>query len=148
MSGCWLWTAGLDTSGYGQFRISGRLRLAHIVAYEAALGPHDQETLDHLCRVEICVNPAHLEPVPNRVNIQRGGHSLKTHCPKGHPYDMRQSNGGRACRQCFIDGKRQHYAKTYEPKRSKDSPQRSGCSLCGGFGHNARTCNPTDRRTT
>jgi hypothetical protein len=32
--GCWLWTASLGSSGYGQFMLNGRPRLAHRLSYE------------------------------------------------------------------------------------------------------------------
>lgn len=73
--GCWLWTASLNTNGYGQINSGGRGRplLAHRVAYELVIGPiPDGLPLDHLCRVHSCVNPAHLEPVTNRENWVRG----------------------------------------------------------------------------
>lgn len=62
-------------------------------------------TLDHLCRVRSCVNPAHLEAVTQRVNTLRGGNAAKTHCKHGHPFDdrntMRHSNPRhRRCREC------------------------------------------------
>ena len=80
-SGCWIWT-GTRTrdGGYGQIRLPGLyapligpMRLAHRVAYELLVGPIPAGlVLDHLCRNRRCVNPAHLEPVTQRVNIQRG----------------------------------------------------------------------------
>ncbi len=48
-------------------------------------------TLDHLCRVRNCVNPAHLEPVTHRENTLRGDgvtaiNARKTSCHRGHPF--------------------------------------------------------------
>lgn len=73
-SPCWIWKGHLDKNGYG--RISYRKcssKLAHIAMYEQSIGlvPEGRE-LDHLCRVRSCINPNHLEPVSNAVNVQRG----------------------------------------------------------------------------
>jgi hypothetical protein len=72
-SGCWLWTGGKDTTGYGRKSVKGRLQPAHRVFYEAARGPIPSGlVLDHLCRVKLCVNPDHLEPVKQVTNVRRG----------------------------------------------------------------------------
>jgi len=46
---------------------------AHVAAYRRSRGllPSWHE-LDHLCRNPRCINPAHLDPVPHAVNVQRG----------------------------------------------------------------------------
>lgn len=73
-SACWVWLLSIRPDGYGQYRLDGRPRLAHRIAYERANGViPDGLELDHLCRVRACVNPDHLEPVTNRENTRRGG---------------------------------------------------------------------------
>jgi hypothetical protein len=37
--GCWLWTRGTFTTGYGTIKVDGRMRLAHRVSYETFCGP-------------------------------------------------------------------------------------------------------------
>jgi HNH endonuclease len=72
---CWIWTAGVDGHGYGQFGLkkSTKAVRAHRYSFEAIVGPIDAGLdLDHLCRVPLCVNPAHLEPVPRVTNVNRG----------------------------------------------------------------------------
>ena len=61
-SGCWLWIGPLHRNGYGHLaRIEHGDRLAHRVVYESERGPIPLGlTLDHLCRVRSCVNPAQL----------------------------------------------------------------------------------------
>lgn len=60
--GCLLWAAYVKASGYGSFKLAGRMRQAHQVAYQLAYGPIPTGLdIDHLCRVRHCVNPAHLE---------------------------------------------------------------------------------------
>lgn len=113
-SGCWLWTGTWDSNGYGLLTAQrDRSRLAHRNSYEYHVGPIPEGLqLDHLCRVHCCVNPAHLEPVTGKVNVQRGlvptlsraRAALVTHCPKGHEYTkentaLRKARPG--CRRCM-----------------------------------------------
>ncbi len=108
-NGCIIWMAS-PCEIYGRFWDKDRWGLAHRFSFESFIGPiPDGLTLDHLCRNPRCVNPLHLEPVTNRVNILRGTsfvaiHARKTHCIRGHAltednvYHAR--NGGRYCRKC------------------------------------------------
>ncbi len=92
-SGCWLWTASLQTGGYGNFIVHKHSIRAHKWSYEYYKGPVPKGLqIDHLCRVRHCVNPDHLEAVPARTNVLRSNspaarNAQKTHCPKGHPYE-------------------------------------------------------------
>jgi hypothetical protein len=107
---CWLWCGYRMPFGHGRFRVDGRKVLAHRFSYEIHVGPIPEGlTLDHLCRVPFCVNPAHLEPVPHRVNVLRGvapaaHNAVKTNCPHGHDYSPENtyidSLGRRVCRIC------------------------------------------------
>ena len=72
-SGCWLWTS--TTNGeYGQFGFSTHTVYAHRVSYQHHVGPMPEGyTIDHLCKVKLCVNPEHLEAVTYRENMRRSG---------------------------------------------------------------------------
>lgn len=136
---CWLWTGSLTHNGYGRMGFRGKVHRAHRLAYELLIGGAipDGLTLDHLCRERRCVNPAHLEAVPLRVNILRGegGAALnvrKTRCPAGHPLDganLRRdgSNRARRCRACkqaresTDDYRTRHAAKARE-RRAREEP--------------------------
>lgn len=89
---CWLWKWSPSGDGYGQIKGS-RIRptqQAHRWSYEYLVGPiPDGMELDHLCRVKICVNPDHLEPVTSSMNVLRGlgGFSLTGRCNSGR-HDM------------------------------------------------------------
>lgn len=82
---CWLWTAA-DTNGYGIFGIGGGANSgAHRVAYALLREPVlPNRHLDHLCRVPLCVNPFHLEPVTSWENARRAWMARlesPPHCP-------------------------------------------------------------------
>lgn len=130
---CWLWTAVLNSAGYGRFHLDGKMRLAHRVAYEGMVGAIPEAAqLDHLCRTRRCVNPSHLEPVTQRENILRGESVVAscaraTHCPQGHPYDdentrVSSTSGWRGCRACSRE----------KHRRKRMTPQPVGeCPDCG-----------------
>lgn len=111
---CWLWTGALDADGYGTFRVDSRKVRAHRFAYELLVGPiANAMVLDHVlargCLHRRCVNPAHLEQVPNVENVARGMspsaiNSRATHCIRDH--ELSGDNlfvtraGKRQCRVC------------------------------------------------
>ena len=106
---CWLWTGSVIPAGYGRFRLGGKTLMAHRVAFELMRGEIPQGLeLDHLCRVPLCVNPAHLEAVPHRINLLRGEtitgkNAQKTHCAAGHEFTVENTylrRRGRGCREC------------------------------------------------
>ena len=115
---CWLWTGAVQSRGYGSVGIGGKTYLAHRVAYERFVGPIPEGlTINHLCGVKRCVNPAHLECVTladNNAHARATGlmgpstlslaNAAKTHCPSGHPYAgdnlYTDPKGQRFCRTC------------------------------------------------
>lgn len=120
-SSCWEWTGAIfKATGYGQLSVKrpdGRWvpDAAHRVSYQLHVGEIAAGmVLDHLCRNRSCVNPEHLEAVPQRINLLRGEHpsavATRTgQCKYGHPYDeantvIRRRNGrvARDCRACIV----------------------------------------------
>lgn len=117
-SGCWLWNAASNWTGYGVFRVeTNRSVMAHRFSYENLVGPiPDGLELDHLCRVRCCCNPKHLEPVTRSENTRRGiaaNNGLRAHhnrrsaaptCVHGHTFTGKnvgfRKDGRRRCREC------------------------------------------------
>lgn len=106
---CWLWHGALHAGGRTGYGWTGS-ELAHRFAYESLHGPiPDSLTLDHLCRVRLCVNPNHLEPVTIAVNTLRGeAPTVVAHrtgvCGRGHRLTGANlyitPNGRQRCRAC------------------------------------------------
>jgi len=57
---CWLWTASVNSCGYGTRWFLGKVRSAHHVSWFLAHGDWPTENLMHSCDTPACVNPAHL----------------------------------------------------------------------------------------
>lgn len=127
-TGCWIWNANRNHSGYGMFKFKGKSRVAHKWIYEFLNGEVKPPLqLDHLCMVKCCVNPSHLEPVTASENIRRAHRAygterkpkvkkeniIKTHCPYGHPYsgdNLRMIGPNhRQCITCHRKAVRQTY---------------------------------------
>lgn len=118
-SGCWAWLGTIERGGYGMFRLSGVSVRAHRYAYELLIADiPDGLVIDHLCRNRACVNPWHMDPVTNEVNVMRGRsfavqNAEATHCPEGHAYAGENltvtARGWRQCRSCRNAASRAYY---------------------------------------
>lgn len=109
---CWLWTGPPSLcGGYGQFHVAPGLQVySHRFAYELLVGPIPEGlVIDHLCRVPLCCNPLHLEPVTNHENIRRGESPAAiavrlNRCIRGHEFTEANtyvtSYGFRQCIAC------------------------------------------------
>jgi hypothetical protein len=110
---CWLWQ-GTMRGPYGQFKIQGKTKSAHVVAWEIdhnELLPPGIYGL-HSCNNPRCVNPQHIYPGTQSENIQTsvklGTHRniRKTHCDHGHElteentYRRANQPNRRECRIC------------------------------------------------
>ena len=104
---CWPWTSTLNSNGYGVLSIHDRQYRAHRVSYDVERGSIPVG-IDHLCRNRACINPDHMEPVPNGENIRRGVspwaiNARRTICKNGHPFspeNTRYDRGKRYCLEC------------------------------------------------
>lgn len=115
-TGCWIWTKALSHNGYASGCYAGKTRRIHRWLYKVVNGDIGDLTLDHLCRVRCCVNPAHLDPVSNKENLLRGIgfgaiNAKKTHCKNGHVYDgvrkrLKDGTTFRFCKICHREWNR------------------------------------------
>lgn len=112
---CWPWLGGLSGQGYGHIARPNETKegYAHRYIFEKTHGtiPKDM-TVDHRCANTLCCNPAHLQLLTLRQNIQRRKPSMKRagyrlqRCP--HRVDgilpdeflYVSPNGSRYCRVC------------------------------------------------
>jgi hypothetical protein len=106
-SGCWEWNGSMNAYGYGTISV-GKNQMAHRFAWEKLKGtiPTGLQ-IDHLCRNRKCVNPDHLEPVEQKLNMARGVcpsaiNAVKKFCKRGHSLDdaLITPKGHRTCRIC------------------------------------------------
>ncbi len=122
MSGCWLWTGGLDTHGYGQMRNErGKVELAHRISYRLHHGDPAGLVVRHRCDTPSCVNPDHLQLgtyADNAQDMVRRGRLVsakrnQTHCVNNHEFTEENtyvtSEGRRQCRTCRRNRARGYY---------------------------------------
>jgi hypothetical protein len=140
--GCWNWPT-TSRDGYGSTNLAGKRWSAHQGFYFILVGnpPRaiDGTTLDHLCRTRACVNPAHLEVVPRKVNILRGisphaKNARKTACVRGHPFageNIEQRPLGRGCLTCKADRRSMWYQRDLLRRYPVPMMTERLCRQCG-----------------
>ena len=112
-SGCWLWLGNIDKAGYGRFAIRRHNIGPHRFSLQIATREEGADLhACHRCDTPSCVNPEHLFWATQSENLLdardkkrlRPHNLLKSHCPRGHPYDDQNTyvykDGRRDCRIC------------------------------------------------
>jgi hypothetical protein len=116
---CWPWRGPVKRGGYGFFTVRDprkRTVYAHRQAYELLVGPIPAGlTIDHLCRVPGCANPAHMEVVTrSENNRRRRGFNQKARCRNGHEFTPANTRidkrGFQVCRACHRDDQQRYLA--------------------------------------
>lgn len=120
---CWTWTGSRSSTGYGNIgegAPSKRVLSAHRLSYEMANGKAPKGlVIDHKCHNRACVNPDHLQAVPQKMNGEnRAG--LNAHNTSGvrgvfwnkmaRKYEARAGHNGKL-----------HYAGLYATKAEAEA---------------------------
>jgi hypothetical protein len=102
---CWIWQLVAPPHGYG--RICRKFGWSsHRFSYENHVGPIPPGLeIDHLCRVRLCCNPDHLEPVTPAENRRRAAASAprtrRAICKRGlHKMTPENTTRSQRCRTC------------------------------------------------
>lgn len=133
-TGCWNWTGGHDTKGYGVMRYKGRAYRVHQISAMLYMR-HDPSSglfVLHRCDNVRCFNPKHLYLGTQLQNVRdiisRGRHwsAVKTACRNGHPYTRettyyRPGTTIRACRLCRNEAGRRRDQKVRESREIRMS---------------------------
>jgi hypothetical protein len=125
-NGCWEWRGATNRkNGYSLISTKkGKTKIGHRLIWEIVnhqpfpaklVGDHTCHDpkickLGDACPHRRCLNPEHVDPVTQAVNLQRGEQQNRSHCPKGHEYTpentyKHKNRNSKTCRRCTIDGK-------------------------------------------
>jgi len=121
--GCWEWTGGVSSYGYGRMWVNNRDDYAHRVAYRSWRGPiPSRHVVHHKCKNLLCVNPWHLKAMLQGDHMR--GHLTKTHCLRGHDYAVHgvkcKNQRGRRCLACAAEaGRLRDWSSIGKRKRQK-----------------------------
>lgn len=84
---CWLWTGAKTKSGYGQFRLHGRLWIATRLSYALTFGDIPEGlVICHRCDNPQCVRPEHLFAGTYAENMQDMHQKERNRQPKGEEH--------------------------------------------------------------
>lgn len=127
--GCWRWNGRQRPDQHGRVTIyvRGKHLKGHRATYLMFVGELPTgKVLDHLCCHMWCLNPSHVVPSTQQLNVLRAKRH-RTHCPNGHllisfyyrktllKSQPKHGQLARECRECKKAAKRRYW------DRAKDS---------------------------
>jgi hypothetical protein len=107
-TGCWLWTRGKTTAGYGVIYDGSIPHYVHRVSGILFLDLKEDEYTCHknICPNKHCFNPDHLYPGNDKSNQEDRAEKIN-HCIAGHPFTEQNTYWARnakypkrQCREC------------------------------------------------
>jgi hypothetical protein len=135
-SGCWEWTKGKVSYGYGVAWYKGQGCRAHRLSYQLYFGEiPDGLCICHKCDNPTCINPEHLFLGTNKDNIRdrdAKGHNAndrKKYCKFGHEFTIDNTYnycGSRYCKMCHCLRSKKRYAIYKQSKISLSSENLRG----------------------
>lgn len=130
-SGCWLWQRSRKKDGYARIYIDKKFYYVHRVSFFISNGHWPAKHIDHLCKTKHCINPNHLEDVPQYVNnIRNSSPSVLAYwadrCVRGHDLlDIKnvfvKRDLSRNCKECrsLANNRNTRYPKKVTPLQEK-----------------------------
>jgi hypothetical protein len=114
---CWPWLGSRHGDGYGEISVDGKLRPAHVVAYELKTGAKIPTGIDgcHKCDHPWCCNPDHVFPgtrAENMADCRAKGRDSKPPVHEGvdHHFAKLTVDDVREIRSTYIKGSKVHGA--------------------------------------
>jgi hypothetical protein len=105
---CWLWKAGTNVRGYGKFKVDGKTRYAHQVAWYLKHNRWTKMHLLHQCDTPGCVRPEHLREGTNLENVRdkmsKGRWRGSSLCGEKHPSSKLKDKAVRRIRELHGQG--------------------------------------------
>lgn len=129
-NGCWEWLGYVNRAQYGMTAIKGKTYYVHRLFYQLLNGPLPESIfVCHHCDNPRCCNPEHLfhgtrqENIEDQVRKNRHHNTKKTHCKRGHEYNVENTRfitgGRRECIKCNKIRSSDYYYKNVRGKLSE-----------------------------
>jgi hypothetical protein len=123
---CWCFV-GAQTDGYGQIVYLKHVVYTHRLSAHIHLGFNLSSPLPichkpGVCPFRNCWNPAHIYVGTAQRNVWDNVilHKRKTHCPRGHEYNSKNTAVYRGFQRCRICDRRRSLARYHRTKKTKE----------------------------
>lgn len=112
--GCWVWTAGKYSTGYGRFKTKGVEYLAHRFAWQLKFGPIEKGLyICHHCDNPSCINPKHLFKGTPSENARDRERKKRGNAPRGEMHCHSKLNTKQIIIIRKLNGSQEEIAKMF-----------------------------------